>query len=127
MAKNGYTINQEPASTDFGYIVRLVTPTTAIPVTTGAGIADTGTTTHPALTGANQTLLAANTGRFGATIQNISSNILYVKCGATATSSSFTVRLDPYDYFEVPAGYVGIIDAISSAASGNAAVTEFTT
>lgn len=118
--------NKEPSSTDFGLVVRLITPTTPIPVTPGAGGSTTGTVTHPALTGANQTLLASNTSRRGASVQNISSNTLYVKCGATATTSSFTVRMDPYDYWEVPAGYTGIIDAISSAASGNAAVTEWT-
>ncbi len=120
------TQNKEPSSTAFGYVVRLITPTTPIPVTPSSGSATTGTTTHPSLTGSNQTLLAANTSRKGATVQNDSSNTLYVKMGATATTSSFTVRLDPYDYWEVPGGYTGIIDAISSAASGNAAVTELT-
>lgn len=75
----------------------------------------------------NQTLLASNANRLGATVTNDSTQILYVKLGATATATSYTVRMLPGDYYEVPFGYTGIIDGIWAAdASGAARVTELT-
>jgi hypothetical protein len=43
----------------------------------------------------NVTLLALNAARLGASIVNESTSILYVKCGATATTSSYTIALGP--------------------------------
>lgn len=78
------------------------------------------------------TLMAANTARIGGTIVNESSAICYVKFGATASATSYTVALGPSDYYELPisAGqssgvYTGVIDAIWAAANGAARVTEF--
>jgi hypothetical protein len=77
------------------------------------------------------TLLAANSNRLGATISNDSSAILYVKLGATASTSSFTAILAGNGsgiggYFEVPYGYTGVIDGIWASATGNARITELT-
>lgn len=73
------------------------------------------------------TLLAANPARLGATIYNDSNARLFLKLGATASTTSFTVRLGPQDYYEVPFHYVGVIDGIwSPVASRFARVTEFT-
>lgn len=80
----------------------------------------------------NVTLLAANTARKGATIYNDSSALLYLKLGATASTTSFTAILlgnggGLGGYFEVPYGYTGIIDGIwASDAGGNARITELT-
>lgn len=88
----------------------------------------TGTVTSTSDNASNVTLLAANANRLGAIVQNTSSGILYVKCGATATTTSFTVRLAQFGYWECPFGYTGIIDAIwaTDPNDGAAVVTEFT-
>jgi len=75
------------------------------------------------------TVLAANTGRLGATVTNDSSALLYLKLGATASTTSYTVVLAgnasaPFAYYELPFGYTGIIDGIWSSATGTARVTE---
>lgn len=70
------------------------------------------------------TLLAANSDRLGATIYNDSTAALYVKLGATASTSSFTVKMASDGYFEVPYGYTGVIDGIWASATGNARITE---
>jgi hypothetical protein len=74
----------------------------------------------------NVTLLASNASRLGATVYNDSTAVLYLKLGATASTSSYTIPLLPADYFEVPFGYTGIIDGIWASANGNARITELT-
>lgn len=87
----------------------------------------TGTTTSVNDTAASTTLLAANANRLGATIYNDSTSFLYLKLGATASTSSFAVKMEPGAYYEVPFGYTGIIDGIWSAdASGAARIVELT-
>lgn len=76
-------------------------------------------------------LLASNTSRLGATIYNDSSAILYLKLGATASTTSFTAILAGNSggyggYYEVPFGYTGAIDGIWTSATGNARITELT-
>ncbi len=77
---------------------------------------------------ANVTLLASNANRLGATIANDSSAALYLKLGATASTTSYTARIVQYGYYEVPFGYTGIIDGIwaSDPNDGAARVTELT-
>lgn len=88
----------------------------------------TGTTSQVADTGSSTTLLAANTSRLGCSIQNDSSAVLYLKCGATASATDYTARLVQYAYWEAPYGYTGVIDGIwaSDPGDGAARVTEFT-
>lgn len=74
----------------------------------------------------NTTLLSSNANRLGATLFNDSTKILYVKFGTTATTSDFTAKMMPGDYYEVPFGYTGRIDGIWSAANGAARMTELT-
>lgn len=75
----------------------------------------------------NVTLLASNANRLGATIYNDSTVALYVKLGATASTTSFTIKMAADAYYEVPFGYTGIIDGIwASDASGSARITELT-
>lgn len=75
----------------------------------------------------NQTLLASNSGRKGVTCQNDSTSSLFLKYGATATSTSYTVKVPPGSYWEMPQPpYTGQIDGIWSAdASGAARLTEW--
>lgn len=70
------------------------------------------------------TLLAANTARLGATIFNDSTSMLYIKLGATASTTSFTVQLLTNAYYEIPYGYTGRIDGIWGSATGNSRITE---
>ena len=72
----------------------------------------------------NTTLLASNASRRGASVYNDSSAALYVKLGATASTSSFTIKLSQDGYYEVPFSYTGVIDGIWASATGNARVTE---
>jgi len=93
-------------------------------VTTKEVRSATPTQTSVAGSASNVTLLAANSNRLGATIYNDSTAILYLKLGATASSSSHTVQMVSLAYFEVPYGYTGIIDGLWASATGNARITE---
>lgn len=78
-------------------------------------------------TASSTTLLAANANRLGATVYNDSTVALYLKLGATASLTSFTVKMAADSYYEVPFAYTGIIDGIwASDASGSARITEIT-
>lgn len=88
--------------------------------------AATGTQTSVASSASNVTLLAASTSRLGATLYNDSTQVCYVRLAATATSSNFTVKMQPDAYYEVPFGYTGIIDGIWASANGNMRVTQIT-
>ncbi len=71
------------------------------------------------------TLRAANLGRVGIMIHNDSTQILYVKFGTTASSTSYSVKLIADAYYEVPfSAYRGIITGIWASANGSARVTE---
>jgi len=72
----------------------------------------------------NVTILGSNANRKGATIYNNSASQLYLKLGATATTSSFSVLMWRDSYYEVPFGYTGIIDGLWTTATGAALVTE---
>lgn len=93
-------------------------------VTIPAGASAGSVVSKIALTGAEQVLLAANGGRKGAAIYNDSTATLYVKLGDNATADDWTVELNQNDYYELPAGYSGIVTAIASSATGQARVTE---
>lgn len=72
------------------------------------------------------TLRASNANRLGLTIYNDSTAILYVKLGTGVTTSSFSVKLHPDDYYEVPFGYTGDVEGIWASATGSARVSELT-
>ena len=91
-----------------------------------ASRAGTATLTNVASSASNVTVLAANTARLGATIVNDSTQAVYLKMGATASATSYTVKIASGGYYEVPFGFTGIIDGIWVAANGNARVTELT-
>jgi hypothetical protein len=92
----------------------------SLPTTTSGGPANVGSSAT------NVTLLASNAARKGASIMNDSTEVLYVKFGATASATSFHVKMAAGSYLEVPFGYTGIIDGIWASANGNARVGEFT-
>lgn len=88
--------------------------------------AGTPTITQVASSATSVTLKAANAGRFGLTIQNDSTSTLYVAFGATASTTSYTVKMTAGQYYEVPFQYSGVISGIWSSANGYAYVTELT-
>jgi hypothetical protein len=104
--------------------VNIVASTTSSPYDSAA----TATLSNVASSATNVTLLASNTSRKAAYIYNDSTEILYVKFGTTASSSSYTVQLGVGEYYELPAYpiYTGIIDGIWASANGSARITELT-
>lgn len=71
-------------------------------------------------------LLAANTLRRGFIIYNDSLAIVFVAFAATASTTAFSVKLQPGSEYEPGIDYTGIISSIASAAVGAMRVTEFT-
>lgn len=88
--------------------------------------ASTASHTNVSASASNVTLLSSNANRLGATIYNDSTAVLYVKLGATASTTSFVTKLYQDDYYEVPFNYTGIIDGIWASATGAARIVEFT-
>lgn len=102
-----------------------ISDTNGIPVK--SQIATTATLANVAQIATSVTLLAANTARMGAVFVNDSTSILYMKYGASASITSYTYKMDPYDTVEINANmlYTGLVSGIWAAAgSGNARVTE---
>lgn len=84
----------------------------------------TPTTTTVGGSATSVSLLAANNSRKLASIFNDSTAVLYIKYGATASTTSFYDLLYPNDRHVVEEGYVGAIDGIWGSATGNARITE---
>jgi hypothetical protein len=86
------------------------------------------TTTIPA-SAVPAVYLAANPARLGATINNDSANrFMYIKLGGGVSSVSYSVRLGPHSYFELPfPAYTGVIEGVwGPGVGGFATVTELT-
>lgn len=105
----------------------------AIKVTAGGVVetiarCSTAALTNVAASVTSVTLLSANTARCHAVIVNDSTAAtLYVKFGATASTSSYTYRLSPGGTLELANPvYTGRVDGIWNVASGNARITEVT-
>lgn len=126
------TLSDIEISNDTGNPVPVSGPLTdtqlrATPVATkSSGAASSATIARVASSATSATLLAANADRRRLIIYNESTADLYVKFGATASITSYTVKLGPGDTYESPTDwvYTGIIDGIWSAANGAAQVTE---
>jgi hypothetical protein len=75
----------------------------------------------------NVLLLAANNSRKRATVYNNGLKNMFIKYGADATEDSFSLKIGPGDYLELPTPcYLGEIDAFWDEVDGNAMVTEIT-
>ena len=110
-----------------------------VTTTMGAGVSGTGvqrvvlanastaTLANVAGSASNVTLLASSATRAGASFYNDSTALLYLKFGATASVTSFTVQIQPSGYYELPTPniYSGIIDGIWSSATGSCRVTSW--
>lgn len=97
-------------------------------VSTKEKVSSTATLSNVASSATSVTVLAANANRLGAMVYNDSTAVLYLKFGATASTSSYTVQIASLGYYELPtlSRYTGIIDGIWASANGNARVTELT-
>jgi len=91
-----------------------------------SGTGGTPTLTNVAASATSVTLLAANASRQRIVIVNDSTSNLYIKFGATASSTSFTYLLFQQDTYESPVSgeYLGIIDGIWDSAIGSARISE---
>lgn len=76
----------------------------------------------------NFTFLSANPNRKSAVFFKEGSNTVFIKFGATASSTSYTVKLSNNGYYEVPENFTGRVDIVfSTAVVGNILyVTEIT-
>lgn len=86
----------------------------------------TATSSNVGSSATNVTLLASNANRLGATVYNDSTQILYLKLGATASATSHTLQMAAASYYEVPFWYTGNIDGIWASANGSARLVEVT-
>ena len=88
--------------------------------------ATTATAASVASSASSVALFAANSGARARTITNDSSQVLYVKFGTTASTSSYTAQVAAGGYYEFPQPlYAGAVDAIWASANGNARTTEW--
>lgn len=94
-----------------------------------ANVADAAAVTAVASAATSTSLLAANANRIGVIITNDDANILYVKFGATASLTDYTVQVPITSGVYVMTGpcYRGAIDGIWAAdGAGQANITELT-
>lgn len=92
----------------------------------GGSTSSSATLTNVSSSATSVTILSSNASRKGAIVYNDSTQVLFLKFGSTASSSSFTYRLGPGETWEMASivVYTGVIDGIWAAANGNARVTE---
>jgi hypothetical protein len=96
-------------------------------ITPQSASSSTATISRVASSNSNVNLLASNTSRKSAIFFNDSTSQVYVKFGATASSSSFTYKMNPNDTLELKGVvYTGQIDAIWVSTNGNMQITELT-
>lgn len=86
----------------------------------------TATLANVSSSATNVTLFAAKSTAVGRTIWNDSTAVLYVKFGATASTTSYTVQIAAGGYYEFPQPtYAGQVDGIWASANGAARVTSW--
>lgn len=92
--------------------------------TTGSN--NTATLANVASSATSVTILAANENRSQAMLTNDSTQVLYLKFGSTAASTtSYTVQIASNGYYELPSPtYKGELRGIWASANGNARITE---
>ena len=116
-----------PSATDAAVVARIIGPIVGpvFVIETPATIATVSSVPAAAVT---TTLLVANASRRQASFFNSSpSSFLFLKLGAAGTSISFTVRVGPQSFYEIPSpGFTGIVTGEWSAAVGACLVTELT-
>ena len=90
-------------------------------------VATTATLANVAASASSVTLQASSSARLGLIVWNDSTDILYVKFGSAASTTSFTYRLQAGESAELMNGgvrYTGIVTGIWSGTNGAARMTE---
>lgn len=82
------------------------------------------TVTTVASSATNVTILNESKRRLGFLVYNDSNQKLYLKFGATASTSDFTVAIGSDSYYEAPLGYNGRVDGLWASVHGHAHITE---
>lgn len=91
------------------------------------GAFSTAAVTSTTVATSSVTVIAANSNRRALLLYNDGGNVVYVKFGTSASTSSFTVRLPANTVYELPVPmYSGIITAIRSSGTGAVLATEVT-
>lgn len=117
------SLGQKAMSASFAVVV--ASDQNAIPV--NRAVAAAAALANVASSASSVTLQASNASRRGLLIHNDSSAVLYVKYGATASATSYSVQIAAGQNWEMSEPiYTGIVDGIWSAATGAARVTELT-
>lgn len=80
----------------------------------------------PSVTTTSTSILASNANRLGFTIYNEGSAVCYMKLGATASTTSYTLQIASGGYYECPFNYTGAVDGITSSGTAQLRVTEIT-
>lgn len=84
------------------------------------------TTANVASSATNVTVFSASPNARGRAVFNDSTALLYLKFGATATTTSFTVQIPAGSFYEFPRPtYSGQVDGIWAAANGAARTTQW--
>lgn len=85
----------------------------------------TATLANVASSATSVTLFGASAGYVnGRAVFNDSTAVLYLKFGAVASATSYTVQIAPNGYYEFPRpAYAGQVDGIWASANGNARTT----
>lgn len=119
------TLGQKTMANSLPVVIASDQSTISVTGTVSSSTSSSATRTDIARSNVNQTFLSANASRKGATIYNDSIVNLFIKFGATASTSDFIVRLSSQDYYEIPFNYIGRIDGIwPSNGAGSARITE---
>jgi hypothetical protein len=126
------TVDAAPTTAVTGPLTDAQLRASAVPVsgsvTSTPARAGTGTATSVASTvTTNTTILAANAARFGASIYNESTAVLFLLLGAgTESATVYTLQMAAGSYYETPFGFTGIIKGHWASANGSARVVEYT-
>lgn len=124
MVSGGYVTTTAPSYTNNTLNALSLDTAGSLRVVTKKAGAST-VTAVAAVANSSYTALASNASRLGAFIFNNTGKTLYIKLGATASTTSFTTVLFNQAYWEAPADYTGIIDVFSpTGTSGTVLVTE---
>lgn len=82
------------------------------------------TVTTVASSATSVTILNESKRRLGFLVYNDSNQKLYLKFGATASTTDFTVAIASDSYYEAPLGYNGRVDGLWASVHGHAHITE---
>lgn len=118
------TAPNTPATPSDPALVVAISPNNSFTVSTARPSTSVTSSVPGSVTNSN--FLPSNGIRLGATIYNDSTALLYVKLGAVASTTDYTVKLFPLSYYEIPYGYTGQIDGIWNSANGFARIDELT-